>query len=88
MKEVIIMKDISMFNCAKNGFKSAIVALDQFTKNWCVDIDETERTNELTFRCKYCPFYTGEKICRVKELAYHLNPDFTRELDFGAMGLL
>lgn len=88
MKEVIIMKDISKFIGAKNDFKSTIVALDQFTKNWCIDIDETERTNELTFRCKYCPFCIGKKICRVKELAYHLNPDFTRELHFGAMGLL
>lgn len=47
----------------------AVKGLDQFTKNWCMDVAETESTGELAFRCNVCEFNTDKGECLVKRFA-------------------
>ena len=51
----------------KDDVNSAIEGLGQFCHSFCMNCAETERTNDLVFRCKECTFEdkdTGK--CRVK----------------------
>jgi hypothetical protein len=43
-----------------DNITEAIHGLDVFTKNWCMNCDETEKQNDLVFRCDECPFINGE----------------------------
>lgn len=67
-----------------DNLEKAIEGLDQFTKNWCVNVAETEKGN-LTFRCGVCEFRTENGICLIKEFAknHKCNVDLS---DFGSMG--
>ena len=44
----------------------ACIALDIFTKSWCMDCKFTEKHNHLTFRCDECEFCTNEGGCLIK----------------------
>ena len=39
-----------------DNIEKAVQGLDQFTKNWCMNCKETDKTNDLVFRCKECIF--------------------------------
>jgi hypothetical protein len=59
------MKGFTMGN--KDDINSAIEGLGQFCHSFCMNCEETEKTNDLVFRCKECPFednVTGK--CSVK----------------------
>lgn len=49
----------------------AVAGLSIFRHNWCMNVEETEKQNDLIFRCNECPFISnpGGK-CLVKEFAY------------------
>lgn len=64
---------------------AAVIALDIFTKNWCLNCVETEKENDLVFRCKECEFETKEGQCLVKAFAYNHKHDFPMQ-KFGSMG--
>ena len=67
----------------------AIDALNQFTKKYCMDIEETTKTNDLVFRCHTgCPFLSDNKVCLIKKFAYDNDNEYTRSIDFGCMGVL
>lgn len=71
----------------KDDTHSAIDGLNSFTKNWCMDVKLTERRGDLVFRCKKCDFSIEGK-CLIKQFAYNKDETYTREVDFGCMGLL
>lgn len=52
-----------------DNLEKAIAGLDQFTKNWCMNCEETEKTDDLVFRCKECCFETTDGHCLVKVFA-------------------
>lgn len=67
-----------------DNIDKAIEGLDQFTKNWCMNVEETEK-GVLTFRCKECEFEDSLGICRIKEFAFNHESNFDLGT-FGSMG--
>ncbi len=67
---------------------AAIDGLNHFTKNWCMNVKQTTESNDLVFRCHECPFSGGRGFCHclVKSFAYYHDDEYTRSVDFGAMG--
>ena len=49
----------------KDDVKSAVDGLSQFCHSWCMNVAETEKQNDLVFRCNECPFTDGTH-CNVK----------------------
>ena len=63
--KVTTMKNFTIEN--KDDINSAIDGLGQFCHSFCMNCEETEKTNDLVFRCKECPFEDKEtRKCRVK----------------------
>lgn len=51
----------------KDDINAAIDGLSQFCHSFCMNRKETERQDDLVFRCKECPFLLEEtNICSVK----------------------
>ena len=78
----------------KDDLYEAIRSLNRFTKNWCMNVEETEENNDLTFRCAECLF-SGKNIpgitkehCLIKTFAYTMDSEFAENIGFGAMGSL
>lgn len=68
----------------------AVQGLDQFCKNWCMNCDETIKTDDLVFRCDGCVFRNPEnEDCYVKKFIseHHTElKDLGFDLDsFGSM---
>ena len=61
------------------SFKTAVMLLDLFTKEYCRDYSVTD---DLKFRCGECPFDEND-ICRVKQFKSKYMPDYK---EFGSMG--
>lgn len=76
------MKEVVKGNA--DNLEKAIQGLDQFKKNWCMNVAETEKGN-LTFRCKQCEFKAELGICSIKEFAQNHKGDLDLS-DFGSMG--
>ena len=63
--KVMTMKNFTIEN--KDDINSAIDGLGQFCHSFCMNCEETEKTNDLVFRCEECPFEDKEtRKCRVK----------------------
>ena len=63
--KAMTMKEFTIGN--KDDINSAIEGLGQFCHSFCMNCVETEKTNDLVFRCEECPFEeqnTG--VCYVK----------------------
>lgn len=60
----------------KDDIDKAIAGLDQFTKNWCMNCKETEKKNDLVFRCKECIFKRNDSRCLVKLFANNHESNF------------
>lgn len=61
--------------------KAAVVALDVFTKIYCLDTQKTERAGEPVFRCREeCPFLRDDG-CAVNMFWIKYAPEYK---DFGA----
>lgn len=76
-------KPINTDGCYGNGtvdIKTPIMALDIFTKTWCID---TIVNGDLSFRCKDCEFLTVEDECLVKIFKCNKLPQYK---EFGSMG--
>jgi len=67
-----------------DNIDKAIQGLDQFTKNWCMNVKETEEKNDLVFRCEQCEFSGEFRICKIKKFVIDNIGDMPT--DFGAMG--
>ena len=54
----------------KDDLTEAVHGLDIFTKNWCMNCEETEKQNDLIFRCDECPFSEKDGRCLIKKFAF------------------
>lgn len=67
--------------CYGNGtvdIKTPVMALDIFTKTWCIDMAVKD---DLSFRCKDCEFLNGEQ-CLIKIFVCNKLPQYK---NFGSM---
>lgn len=64
----------------ENNEHEAVVLLDRFTKEFCIDATVSD---DLAFRCTECPFLRDKDICSVKEFKCKFDPNYK---DFGSMG--
>lgn len=73
-----------------DDLRKAIDGLNQFTKNYCMNVKETTEKNDLTFRCKECQFSgkNNDGKCLIKAFAYDEDGEYANSIDFGAMGAL
>jgi hypothetical protein len=73
----------------KTTEQRAIDLLNAFTKTWCIDREETQKSDEPKFRCKVCRFKDESgKVCAVKAFAFDIDGKYTRYVHFGSMWLL
>lgn len=64
----------------------AVCGLDIFTKHWCMNVEETEKMNELIFRCKQCEFKTSDGRCLIKKFVNENRDEHNYPLgNFGCM---
>ena len=68
-----------------DNITKAVKGLDQFTKNWCMNCEETEKQRDLVFRCSGCEFQTDDRECLIKVFVNHHKHDYQMK-DFGSMG--
>lgn len=68
-----------------DNITEAVHGLDIFTKNWCMNCEETEKQKDLVFRCSECQFKTEDGKCLVKVFANSHKYDYPLK-DFGSMG--
>ncbi len=70
----------------KDNLTEAVHGLDIFTKNWCMNCEETEKQNDPIFRCKECLFLEKGKYCLIKTFALeHKNEHKYPMRNFGCM---
>ena len=50
----------------KDDLNGAVDGLAKFCHSFCMNCEETEKQNDLVFRCKECPFEREDKKCSVK----------------------
>ena len=68
-----------------DNLEKAVEGLDQFTKNWCMNCKETDKTNDLVFRCKECNFEEENGQCLIKVFVNEKAGKIPS--DFGSMGV-
>lgn len=87
-RELGTVEELNM-NFYKEGnadnIDKAVYGLDIFTKNWCMNCEETEKKNNLTFRCKECNFSVEDGICLIKYFANNHKHNYPMK-NFGSMG--
>jgi ribosomal protein L44E len=71
----------------KDDIERAVFGLDTFTKNWCMNCKETEKQNDLVFRCKECEFQAEDEKCLVKMFAHRHKHNYPMG-NLGSMGSL
>ena len=54
----------------KDDLNGAIDGLAKFCHSFCINCEETEKQDDLVFRCKECPFERDDKKCSVKVFLY------------------
>lgn len=82
------MKNIKLYTYGnKDNTTEAVHGLDIFTKNWCMNCAETEKTNDLVFGCGECEFSEENGDCMVKKFANSNKHSYPMG-NFGSMGQL
>ena len=74
---------ISFTSGNSDDITKAVGGLDTFTKNWCMNCEETDKRNELIFRCKECNFQGELGACKIKEFVIDKTGDI--HVNFGSM---
>ena len=69
-----------------DNLKVACMALDIFTKTWCMDCEFTKKHNHLTYRCDECEFCIDIGDCLIKQFVKNHNGNLPKS--FGCMGHL
>lgn len=82
MEEVIVRM---LLRKNKDDLTEAVQGLDIFTKNWCMNCEETEKKGDLVFNCSKCEFVTKEGGCLVKQFAAKHKHNYPMS-SFGSMG--
>jgi hypothetical protein len=76
-------------NGNQDNITEAIHGLDIFTKNYCMNVAETDKLKEPMFRCKECLFSSDGGKCLIKTFANdHESESHYNMSDFGSMGSL
>ena len=66
-----VMGNVKKYTEGKaDNIDKAIEGLDQFTKNWCTNVQETKRMNRPVYRCSCCPFPEGDTGCSILKFAF------------------
>ena len=73
-------------NVNSDNLNVACMALDIFTKTWCMDCEFTEKHDYLTFRCDECEFCKDNGDCLIKHFVINHTGDLPKS--FGSMGHL
>ena len=76
---------ISFTSGNSDNITKAVEGLVQFTKNWCMNCEETDKQEDLIFRCSECEFQTNDGKCLVKTFANGHEHGYLMK-DFGSMG--
>lgn len=76
---------ISFTSGNSDDITKAVGGLDMFTKNWCMNCEETEVHADLIFRCDECEFEMPDGKCMIKVFVNHHKSDYPLK-DFGSMG--
>lgn len=50
----------------KDDMNAAIEGISMFCHSYCMNCAETEKKNDLVFRCRECPFSEEDHTCKVK----------------------
>ena len=69
-----------------DNITEAVHGLDIFTKNWCMNCEETDKKKDLIFRCKECDFRAELGECLVKRFSNDHEHNYPMK-DFGSMGM-
>ena len=69
-------------NGNSDDITKAVEGLDIFMKNYCVDHQKTEQSNNLTFRCSECVFKTKARLCQINVFVYTHKHNYPME-NFG-----
>lgn len=82
------MENIKLYTEGNDdNLTEAVYGLDIFTKNWCMNCAETEKTNDLVFNCRRCEFSAENGRCLIKEFANNHKHSYPMA-NFGSMGQL
>lgn len=71
-----------------DNLTEAIHGLDIFTKNFCMNCAETDRTKDLVFNCSGCEFCHENQTCMIKLFVNNHSDHKYNMSNFGAMGKL
>ena len=72
-------------NGNSDDITKAVEGLDIFTKNYCMNCQKTEQSNDLVFRCSECVFQEKSGKCLIKVFANTHKHNYPME-KFGSMG--
>lgn len=75
--------EIKVPNSNSDNIENAVKGLDVFCHNFCMDCEETEKENDLVFRCDECCFKMADGRCLVKIFKNTFLPEYK---NFGCMG--
>ena len=70
-------------NVNSDNLTVACMALDIFTKTWCMDCEFTEKHDYLTFRCDECEFCKDNGECLIKQFVIQHTGNLPKS--FGSM---
>ena len=62
-----------------DNLKVACMALDIFTKSWCMDCEFTKKHNHLTYRCDECEFYQVNGDCLIEHFIINRTGDLPED---------
>jgi hypothetical protein len=77
------MTEITYTHNNKDDTHKAIECLDEFTHNWCMDCEETDKQHEPMFKCNKCIFRIEDGKCMIKKFKCINAPSYK---NFGCMG--
>lgn len=60
------MKENSYTIGNEDNLEKALEGLGQFCHSWCMNCAETEKQDDLVFRCKQCDFQNENGSCQIK----------------------
>ena len=72
-------------NGNSDDITKAVEGLDIFTKNYCMNCQKTEQSNDLVFRCSECVFKDKSGKCLIKVFANTHKHNYPME-KLGSMG--
>lgn len=57
----------------RDDIEEAVHGLEIFSKNYCINVKETEKQKKMIYRCDGCIFEKTNRTCLIKEFACNNN---------------